>query len=58
LKKEGKKMNAMIRLYKEEDGQGMTEYALIIALVVVLLIGSVVAFREKIVGFFVNPPAE
>jgi hypothetical protein len=42
IMKEGKKMNLMMRLFKEEDGQGMTEYALIIALVAVLLIGSVV----------------
>jgi len=41
-----------MRLFKEEDGQGMTEYALIIALVAVLLIGSVVIFKDKIKAVF------
>jgi len=50
--KEGYKMNLMMRLFKEEDGQGMTEYALIIALVAVLLIGSVVIFKDKIKAVF------
>ena len=47
-------MNLIMKLFKEEDGQGMTEYALIIALVAVLLIGSLLAFKDKIIGVFTN----
>lgn len=47
-------MNLMMRLFKEEEGQGMTEYALIIALVAVILVASLVAFRGKIAEVFTN----
>ncbi len=40
------------RLVREEDGQGLSEYALIIALVAVLLIASLIAFKNKIVEVF------
>lgn len=42
----------MKRLVTEEEGQGLTEYGLIIALVAVLLIGTLVAFKDKIAGVF------
>ncbi|GAW92834.1 Flp family type IVb pilin [Calderihabitans maritimus] len=40
------------RLWREEDGQGMTEYGLILALVAVLLIGSLLAMKDKLAAIF------
>jgi len=40
------------RLWTEEDGQGMTEYGLIIALVAVLLITALVTLKDKIAAVF------
>lgn len=45
-------MNMVERLWREESGQGMTEYGLIIALVVVALIATIGAFRDELVGMF------
>ena len=45
-------MNVLKRLWKEEEGQGMTEYGLIIGIVSVLLITVLVAFRGKLVEIF------
>lgn len=39
---------------KDESGQGMVEYALIIALIAVALIAAVVALRGKIETTFEN----
>ncbi|HEX3031515.1 MAG TPA: Flp family type IVb pilin [Bacillota bacterium] len=44
--------NMLKRLWKEEQGQGMTEYGLIIALIAIAIIGVLVAFKEKIAGIF------
>lgn len=38
----------MKRLFLREDGQGLVEYGLIIALVAVLLVGSLVAFGTRV----------
>lgn len=45
-------MHSMMRLFKEEEGQGMTEYALIIGFVAVALIVTMIAFKDKIKTFF------
>lgn len=45
-------MELMKRLAKEESGQGLTEYGLIIALIAVLLIGTLTTFKDKIAGVF------
>ena len=45
-------MNALKRLWKEESGQGMTEYGLIIGIVSVMLILVLVAFKDKLIEIF------
>ena len=45
-------MEIMKRLVQEEEGQGMVEYALIIALVGVLLVATLTAFKDEIVKVF------
>lgn len=39
------------RFLTEEEGQGTTEYILIVALIAIALIGTFVAFRDKIFNF-------
>jgi pilus assembly protein Flp/PilA len=39
-------------LFKEEEGQGMTEYGLILALIALAVIGALVLFREQITALF------
>ena len=46
--------NRIEELVRGEEGQGLTEYALIIALVAVALVGAVVVFREQIADIFNN----
>jgi pilus assembly protein Flp/PilA len=36
----------------EERGQGLVEYALIIALIAILVIGAILALKTQIVGIF------
>jgi pilus assembly protein Flp/PilA len=45
-------MKLMKRLWKEEEGQGMTEYGLIIAVVAVMLIGALVTLKDDIANIF------
>lgn len=46
-------MKALVkRLWKEEKGQGMVEYGLIIALVAVVLIGALVSLRGGLESIF------
>lgn len=40
------------RLYKEEEGQGLVEYALIIALIAVLCIVSIGGVRDAVIAVF------
>jgi len=48
-------MKKMINwLKQEESGQGMVEYALIIALIAVLLIGGLTGMKNKIAATFTN----
>jgi len=39
-------------LKNEESGQGMVEYGLIVALIVVIIVGVIAAFRGKIENLF------
>ncbi|MFD1020637.1 Flp family type IVb pilin [Thalassobacillus hwangdonensis] len=45
-------MRVFDRLWKEEDGQAMTEYGLIIGLVAVVVIGVLATLGTRIQGFF------
>jgi pilus assembly protein Flp/PilA len=45
-------INVVKRLWKEEEGQGMTEYGLIIALVAVALIVTIVALKDQLIEIF------
>ena len=45
-------LNQIRKFFKEESGQGMTEYGLIIALVAVLLIGTLGLFKDRLVKMF------
>ena len=52
------------QLWMDEDGQGMAEYGLIIALVALVVIGALTALGGGLKGIFesienaLNPPAE
>jgi len=45
-------MNIMKRLVREEEGQGMVEYALIIALIAVVVAGLIPGVTTAISGTF------
>jgi Flp pilus assembly pilin Flp len=51
-------MELMKSLWSDESGQGLTEYAVIIALVAVGLILVLVAFREAIANVFRDTTSE
>lgn len=44
----------MLRFLAEEDGQGMSEYALIIVVVALAMLLTQVFFADKIKNFFSN----
>ena len=46
--------NRLLSLIKDDSGQGLTEYALIIALVAVAIIATVIVFRAQIITVFTN----
>lgn len=46
------------RLFVEESGQGMTEYALILALVSIGAIGALIFMKDSIVAVFDNIKGE
>jgi pilus assembly protein Flp/PilA len=39
-------------LFKEEEGQGMTEYGLVLGIIAVAVIAVLAALRDQIVGLF------
>jgi pilus assembly protein Flp/PilA len=47
-------MNKLKRLVKEEQGQGMTEYGLVLGLIAVAVVATLIALRGYIVSLFTN----
>ncbi len=45
-------MNLLKRLVKEESGQALTEYGLIIALIAILIIAALTGLKDSIAGVF------
>lgn len=45
-------MNKLMGLIKEEKGQGMTEYGLVLGLIAVAVVGLLAAFRNEIIELF------
>ena len=45
-------MNQIKRFFKEEEGQGMTEYGLILGLVALAAVGALFLVGDKIVDMF------
>ncbi|KAF0091256.1 MAG: Flp/Fap pilin protein [Fusobacteria bacterium] len=56
-------MKLLQRLWKEESGQGLVEYGLLVALIVVIVIAVLVIFSDSLTALFTNigndiaPPA-
>jgi pilus assembly protein Flp/PilA len=49
---EESEMNMLKRLWKEEEGQAMTEYGLIIGLIAIVVIAAVTLIGTKLDGVF------
>jgi pilus assembly protein Flp/PilA len=47
-------MNKLARLVKEEQGQGMTEYGLVLGLIAVAVVAALIALRGNIIKLFDN----
>lgn len=47
-------MELMKRLMHEDEGQGLVEYALIIALIAILCVGALTLLKNDIVSVFQN----
>ena len=45
-------MNMIVNFLKDEEGASMAEYALLVGLIAVALIGAITAFRGSIIGTF------
>lgn len=45
-------MRTLVNFWKQENGQTMTEYSLMVALVAIFLIAVVVIFRNSIANVF------
>jgi pilus assembly protein Flp/PilA len=45
-------MNKFKRLVKDEQGQGMTEYGLVLGLIAVAVVATLIALRGQIVALF------
>ena len=44
----------MVEFLKSEEGQGLVEYALIIAVIAIAVIVSMVFFRDQLTNYFSN----
>ena len=45
-------MKALLRFVREEEGQDLVEYAMLIALIAVAMVGGVTAFRNALNTFY------
>lgn len=44
----------MVEFYQSEEGQGLVEYALIIAVIAIAVIVSMIFFRDQLMNYFSN----
>lgn len=44
-------------LVMEEEGQGMTEYGLVLGVIAVAVVGTLIALKDTILGLFVTAEA-
>jgi pilus assembly protein Flp/PilA len=44
----------MVEFFRQEDGQGLVEYALIIAVIAIAVIVAMVFFRDQLSNYFSN----
>jgi pilus assembly protein Flp/PilA len=49
--------NKLMGLIKEEQGQGMTEYGLVLGLIAVAAVGALVLLRKEVVAMYNNAVA-
>lgn len=47
-------MEMLKRLFVEEEGQGMTEYGIVLGVIAIAVVGILVALRDQIVTLFTN----
>ncbi len=45
-------LNKVLALFKEEEGQGMTEYGLVLGVIAVAVIAVMVLFRDEILKVY------
>lgn len=45
-------MDLLKKLFVEEEGQGMTEYGLVLGVIAIAVVGTLVALREQISEMF------
>ncbi|MCL6570427.1 MAG: Flp family type IVb pilin [Bacillus sp. (in: Bacteria)] len=50
-------MNKLRALFTEEEGQGMTEYGLVLGLIAVGVVAVLITMRESIVALFTKAQA-
>jgi pilus assembly protein Flp/PilA len=44
----------MVEFFENEEGQGLVEYALIIAVIAIAVIVSMIFFRDQLTNYFSN----